>query len=375
MDPTNSPGSSLNEKYSETTQTPAILIEGICLFIVLILFVFSLYFFGVFGNKLEEDRQITPLVKIPVILSLFFNLFGIICAMMISIIMETADWNEDNYVKALVFYICLAVSFSLGKVFLETFFLFRVYHSFKGSTYALSKHVLYECFVLIAVVSFLWCYTWLSSVSMVYISWIALSLEVSLMMIFLFVFVNRLSGLILMQKTDQQASIEMSSTAASGSLSPSVVSITDDSRKGSVVNDDDDATDIGGKSDSVKAVRSTFSDVQKRLMYLITRTIVLSSIALITTILFSLYAFFYVKFGDDDHLIFYILWTLEMTTNSICLFLSFNFSNDSYKRYVCYVLHYMYTCITYECTQILQMLSWISAGFNWTIDCKKNIER
>merc|ERR1712187_159702 len=84
---------------------------------------------------------------------------------------------------------------------------------------------------------------------------------------------------------------------------------------------------------SAAEMQQTLTETQNKLIYVITRSIVLSFIAMATTILFSVYAFFYVSFGTDGLFALYILWTLDMATNSVCVYLNFKHSKASYDRY------------------------------------------
>ena len=72
-------GSLSNATDKEESHIPAILLEGVGLFITLLLFVSSLYFFGLCRKKKRNEDEIDPLIKFPVILALFFNLVGVIC--------------------------------------------------------------------------------------------------------------------------------------------------------------------------------------------------------------------------------------------------------------------------------------------------------
>jgi len=254
----------------------------------------------------------------------------------------------------------LTVAYAIGKVFMEIFFIIRLYTSFKGSSFELSNHTLTESAILIIAISVLWCYTWLSHTDYIYIQWIALSAEIFLTCWLLILFVSKLSKLILMQKTDKQQSIEMSTTksmptvsrfnsnqsASSPTLSPLTCPSTDYKASIDLMAGDTDDESRASKPTVAKKVtitsaaemQSMLSETQQKLIYVITRSIVLSSIAMITTILFSVYAFFYVSSGMNGLFILYILWTLDMTANSICIFLNFKHSKSSYERY-CGICH------------------------------------
>lgn len=267
---------------------------------------------------------------------------------------------------AFTFYVLLTLCYAIGKVFMEIFFVIRLYTSFKGSSFAISKHTLGESGILIVIISVLWCYTWLSDQSNIHIQWIALGAEMFLIVVLSYLFVSRLSKLILMQKTDKQSSIEMSSTksmptvsrlpSTPSAMSPSALSVPSQNdgyneSKSSTIGKFSDTDEESHPNANQKVVRRsrptittaaemqmTLSETQNKLIYVITRSIVLSSIAMITTILFSVYAFFYVSFGTNGLFILYILWTVDMTTNSICIYLNFKHSKSSYDRY-CGLFH------------------------------------
>ena len=278
-----------------------------------------------------------------------------------SYILDTTDtWTQQVYDVGVKFYISLTVTYAIGKVFMEMFFVLRVYTSFKGSSMALSKHTLVESGLLIVVIAILWCYTWLTARSNIFIQWIALSAEIFLVCWLLILFVSRLSQLILMQKTDEQSSIEMSKTKSSPTVtrlqlpssSPSIMSVPDTpttdifnldkSRLDTVGSDTEDESGLNSNKKhtitSAAEMQQTLSETQQKLIYVITRSIVLSFIAMVSTILFSVYAFFYVSFATNGLFFLYILWTLDMTTNSLCIYLNFKHSKTSYDRY-CHVCH------------------------------------
>merc|ERR1712228_841618 len=151
------------------------------------------------------------------------------------ILHTTKTFTNETYAIGLAFYFALTLCYAIGKVFMEMFFVIRLYTSFKGSSMKLSKHTLGESGILIVIISILWCYTWLSDQSNIHIQWIALGAEMFLIIVLSYLFVSRLSKLILMQKTDKQSSIEMSSTksmptvsrlpSSPSAMSPSALSV------------------------------------------------------------------------------------------------------------------------------------------------------
>merc|ERR1712228_674526 len=130
-----------------------------------------------------------------------------------------------------------------------------------------------------------------------------------LVILLLYLFVSRLSKLVLMQRFH---SFQRKTSVQSSPSTPS---------------------DTSPSTEVYNVQKMTLSATQNRLIYVITRTIVLSAVALMTTHLFSVYAFFYVSFGKNGLFILYILWTVDMTTNSICIYLNFKHSKTSYDRY------------------------------------------
>merc|ERR1712129_334453 len=64
--------------------------------------------------------------------------------------------------------------------------------------------------------------------------------------------------------------------------------------------------------------------------------------ALFTSSAFSLFVTYDIAFGQDQHnahiFLFYILWTMDMAINSICLYLNFKFSDGVYKK-CCQLCH------------------------------------
>merc|ERR1712228_343382 len=193
------------------------------------------------------------------------------------------------------------------------------------------EHTLGESGILIVIISILWCYTWLSDQSNIHIQWIALGAEMFLIIVLSYLFVSRLSKLILMQKTDKQSSIEMSSTksmptvsrlpSSPSAMSPSALSVPsandgcNESKSSTFGSDTDEESHPNANHKVVRSNRPTIttaaemqmtlSETQNKLIYVITRSIVLSSIAMITTILFSVYAFFMYHLERMDSL-FYI---------------------------------------------------------------------
>ena len=80
----------------------------------------------------------------------------------------------------------------------------------------------------------------------------------------------------------------------------------------------------------IKSVQSMLSREHIKLIFLITRCILLSTIALCTTVLFGCFAFYH-TLGARISLL-YGLWSFDMLMNCICLYLSFTFANKIYNK-------------------------------------------
>eukprot|EP01083_Nonionella_stella_P167949 565733_1 len=86
-----------------------------------------------------------------------------------------------------------------------------------------------------------------------------------------------------------------------------------------------DANDLLG-------IKSDLHSNNSSLISLMTKLVLLSSISLITTVIFGVYIFAEVSMKDKLVYIPFALWCIDMCTNSICLFLNFGFSNAIYQK-------------------------------------------
>ena len=281
-----------------------------------------------------------------ILLILIANSLGITCIMMVSIIMASMDWDMDAYSLAIVPYFGSAIFYSCGKFFLECFFLFRVYTAFKNSSmFALSKKTVHILTGSMFILTFSWLFifiydanNWLNSYGYL----IIFVFETILVVTLLFLFTKRLSGLILLKHRahGHKISMETSSVNTQSPMTPSTAtysSTTDDlSPKNSLSLPTTPKQSVS--ISPIKEIKTHLSSAQQsKWIRLITRCILLSSISLITTILFGLFAFCYEEFGIHVFIV-YGLWSIDMAANSFCLYLNFAFANDLYNR-CCKICH------------------------------------
>eukprot|EP01083_Nonionella_stella_P198575 728965_1 len=355
-------------------------IHALCFVITFCLFCASLY--HLLGKKPDQSkRSIVWTVKVFVLLTFMSNMIGIACIMIVSMMISTNTgnkWTQHTYEMTLIPYYVISVAYSFGKFNLECFFLFRVYTAFRNSTYALSQGVCVSLVVCMLIVSSVWCYMFVGDVyndqGPYYVYVLVSLLEMCLIVVLLYLFLKRLSELILRHKLDPTHRPSTDSQMSKVSSTPSAVSPSvDDSRKQSIPMPSTTATDGNGHvpmpsaspmpmsspkpsrslsshlstvtestppstSVDVKSFQSQLSRKQTKWIFLMTRCILLSSVALVTTIGFGFLAFYWAQFNTVHIFLVYALWSIDMTTNSVCLYLNFIFANGLYDK-ACHVCH------------------------------------
>eukprot|EP01084_Bolivina_argentea_P241669 405629_1 len=113
-----------NKKQFHINVFPAIPIEAIGLFICALLFIASIHNF----SRKKQKKHIATSVKVFVLLTFLCNIIGIIFLMGLSIIFETTKiWNEQKFKTVIILYYILVISYSFGKLWLQSFFLLRLY--------------------------------------------------------------------------------------------------------------------------------------------------------------------------------------------------------------------------------------------------------
>mmetsp|Transcript_40801 Transcript_40801/g.65521 ORF Transcript_40801/g.65521 Transcript_40801/m.65521 type:complete len:167 (-) Transcript_40801:46-546(-) len=83
--------------------------------------------------------------------------------------------------------------------------------------------------------------------------------------------------------------------------------------------------------EEIHHARRTMTMKQTKLLFVITRCVILSAFALITTLSFGLYAFYY-RSERVNIYVLYVLWFLDMMINCICLYMNFVFADKLYKK-------------------------------------------
>eukprot|EP01084_Bolivina_argentea_P133483 235576_1 len=134
---------------------PAIPIQIACSIITLILFILMIRHMHL--NKRDPKMRIVCTIKVPVTLTFLCNNIAIICIMIVSIMIATANaWDQHTYNIALIPYYTASVSYALGKLFLEMFFIVRVFHAFKQSAFNLSYWTMMVFFMWALMISVAW---------------------------------------------------------------------------------------------------------------------------------------------------------------------------------------------------------------------------
>ena len=325
---------------------PAIPVLSVCLAVMLLLFMGTMYFMFI---KNDSKSKIALHIKLPVMLCFISNLVAVSCCIIVTIIMSRGAWNLERLTMTIAPFYIAAVAYSFGKFNLEISFVLRVYTVFKGSTFELSKCTVIMLFCSILLVSIFWCLLFISnptedSFHIPYYSYlIATGCEVIVIITILCLFAQRLAKLFLMQtheksiqistnKSTESATKEVDTDTVSGekdvqSKRIRVLSLTGDPRF---------------TRKDVKSVQNDMSEKQTKFILVITRCILLSSIALLTTILFGFIAFYgpYIlpHIFYQNVFIIYILWSMDMLMNCICLYLNFIFADKIYNK-VCGLCH------------------------------------
>ena len=93
--------------------------------------------------------------------------------------------------------------------------------------------------------------------------------------------------------------------------------------------------EIASNKTTITMIKDNMNSRQDKLLFLITRSLILSLIALITTNILVLFIYIfnnYININIPFYWI-YVLWSLDMAINSLCLFLNFSFTTDIYKLF------------------------------------------
>jgi len=317
---------------------PAIPVTVLCLLAVLIIFCLLLYKI-VQRGKDKDHNPLKKLVKVTVIVVFVCNMFGIVSLLAMTILMVTAEqWDETTWNQSRAAIYCVSAGYILGKAALETFFISRVRDAFQESVLALSKCTYYCLFFVLSVITLMWLlllivvdYTNSDFLNADY-NYLVLGVADAVFVTALLVlFVKKLNALVIMQKTE--LSLEMSSRQFSSRQLSSQTAVSADE-----TNAEADTTDVKmhhmmtvPRAITVDDVQQTINARQTKLIYVITRCIVLNSTAFVTTVLFGFLAFYYVQDGTNVYFL-YSGWSLDMLVNSICLFLNFAFAGDMYSK-------------------------------------------
>eukprot|EP01084_Bolivina_argentea_P207414 353881_1 len=245
--------------------------------------------------------------------------------------MATQKWTQETRNKSIISYYGIAIGYSFGKLSLELFYVFRVYKAFKYSVFALSKLLLIILICSLIIISFMWCFLfiistinnlkWLASVVPHYL-YLIISVAESLMVLcLLYIFSSRLSELLLRYRSSAKSGSKTRSddtTVSSGKLPAKVIhpaASSGNNLHASAAESTTNATSITPRTSAtfsnypstqssqsiskrqqnvptIKDMQISITDRQSKWIFLITRCILLSSISLITTIIFIIFAFY-----------------------------------------------------------------------------------
>eukprot|EP01083_Nonionella_stella_P055676 146746_1 len=344
---------------------PAIPMASICFTIVLIILLSLIYFM-----YFDEDgkSQMTSALKLFVIASIGCNLFGIVCIMIVTVMMQMMIWNEDTYQMALLPYYGSCIGYVGGKFCLESFFLLRVYTSFQGSVFAMSKRKCVLLFIWMSSISLLWFITFIMDDDRMYFGYVLIwAFECVFIITLLCVFGSGLQRLLAQTvksslqriKAPQPAgpapSNSVITTDTRDSPSPdrsntlSVPSSTSSSRVSCTVSVES-VPDVSALQfistpsvrgwryvcckmrEHVRSTKSSISSERLSLIHLMTRCVLLSSVSLITTAVFGIFLSMQTSIDIQSIYILYTIWCIDIAINSCCLFLNFRFTNVFYQK-------------------------------------------
>eukprot|EP01083_Nonionella_stella_P154272 496866_1 len=324
--------------------------QALSLVVVLVLFIGTVYRFNLCctkSNNKHTSIDIVTSIKVPVLLAFLCNIGGIGCCCYISYVLNTADaYDRQTYERLEAAYYPLIGVYCLGKFCLETFFLMRVQMAFKDSTFELHRSTVIVLSVWMLCVSGFWCYLFAADDQSIFGANFALFLvlegvEASLIITLLYLFIVRLYRLILQQRSDAHAveakhgvvpSSSVTCTASRSQSNHADVSTSNITIHKVVTQNNTN------KSWRKPVKRVKFTPTQTNLIFVITRCILLSAMSLFTTAGFTLFVFYFVKWRAVNMLVLYALWSVDMATNCICLFLNFRFADGIYKK-SCGVCH------------------------------------
>jgi len=314
---------------------PSVPVTVICMFFVLILFL-SLIRNFFFPNKAAQDANssISWPIRVTTMTTFIANLTALVSLLAMSMMMITTDaWDLDMFVKVFLPYSFVSVGYIVGKASLETFFILRVYKAFADSAFALSKCTVVVLCVVLSLIAFVWLFLlvidqreW-ENIDRDYDYLILSSLDAVFVTVLLVMFSKRLNALVLMQKSDAMLMMtEMPSQQIQSAHDPD--------------NDDDEEDPVvpqPSRSQTIAAVQSQLTSSQTKIIFVITRCIILNIVAFLTTIIFGFFAFYYVRYGAHLYIL-YSLWSLDMSINLLCLYLNFVFASKWYRR-CCFCFH------------------------------------
>eukprot|EP01084_Bolivina_argentea_P188043 323787_1 len=98
----------------------------------------------------------TSTLKLFVVLSIGCNAFAIVCILSVMTVMQMNVWSANTYKMAILPYYGSCIGYVGGKFCLESFFLLRVYTSFQGSVFALSRCKCMLLFIWMSIISLMW---------------------------------------------------------------------------------------------------------------------------------------------------------------------------------------------------------------------------
>eukprot|EP01084_Bolivina_argentea_P039044 72167_1 len=337
---------------------PAIATQVLAFIIILLLFYFSIHHLFI-NKKKTKKREIH--MKPLVIFIFIFNVCAIALQIGISIIMYLFAYNIKTQFVIYIIYYAALICYVLGKCCLELVFISRVYNAFKNNIYGLSKIHLYILSIWMSVVSVSWLILMLidnrygNNLHYLYIP--VTTLDVLLTVYILYLFIKRLKNIIIQEailmrdgaqrqrlpnKLTPVPSATPGSAMTSSTPQPNLtLNISEEPKLENAFSN----TVNELKKESVNSkrlwpvcckydvedIKSVKQDLKSNssLIFLMTKLTLLSGISLITTTVFGMYLS-YEMFVKETFIVF-ILWSLDICINSICLFLNFSFSNNVYK--------------------------------------------
>jgi len=316
---------------------PAIVFGSFCMLLTMLLMVVVLYQFTTHVSK-KSKAKIKWIVKLPALCTFGSSLIGMSCLMIVCVLIQTSTtFDAKRYQMLLIPYTMLVPVYALSKLGVQLFFIARLRQTFDGSVFGVPTRTIVLLLLYMFCLNAAWMFQMLFQWNQHYAFAVVSVAEALFCVCLLYLFTIRLQRLLELQEVtcSRDASSRDTVSAVSSPSSLSAASSMDGTFTF--------AANLRKKSTltihEMNAVRKALSPKQTRLLFVITRCVILSAVAMMTTLAFGVFTSYYVNRHAGVALyVVYGLWFADMAINSVCVYMNFVFADKAYKR-VCGCCH------------------------------------